>query len=451
MEEVIRKLIKNIDGEIDMKFDYENVDSNIRLSKARWKVVFYIILSDNEETNLSMIDEYIANLSDIDSLIEENNTEIWIGNESLTIYHEDWPKEYYIELEKSDFTTIFSIIKDFISLKYIPVLACYREDYFEVLINHSEIVWGDGLSHISVVADKKENIKEKIFYEITPISKEFSTIIMNNQFYSHIEVEDSFTTLKVYNVNTNTNISMDSQEIEEKLLYYAKCILFDLSYKYSVTITFEELPMDDEDEGDFEYISEELNEIKAPYLKKEYDPDLLDYYHRALEMSESEFKYLAYYQVLECIFDEVYLHETVQDVKQIMNSNWFSSYKDSDIREVIETVDKYNKSKNDREKLKLVLERYFKGEVHEEAYLLANRDITKILKNELNKISQDKDVKDLQKLATVLYDFRCACTHSNRTFPFRASYDKTNEELKVYIKLIKQVVEKVIQNYVYIS
>jgi hypothetical protein len=448
MEEKIKHLVSNIDSEITITFDYDNYYNNVSLSKESWTVNFRFVLDDDDEDKtIMLLNEYINDLYKIESIVQEENIEIWFNNEELTICHEEWQKEYNVPLEKHDFSVVYEIIKNIFTLKYIPVKACYREDYFEVLINHTQMVWGDGLSHISFAVEDGNRSQDRIYYEIGPISKEFSTVIENEQFYRHLEVEDNFTTLKIYNINKVSNIPIDNEDIEEKQFYYAKCILFDLSYKFSAEITFEELPEDDEDEGDYEHISEELNEIKAPYFKKEYDSDLIDYYHRALEMSDSEFKYLAYYQVLECIFDEVYLHETVQDVKQIMNSSWFSSHKDKDITEIIETVEKYNKGKNDREKLKLVLERYFKGEVHDQAFILANRDIIEILKNELKKINQDKDIKDLQNLSSILYDFRCQCTHSNRTYPFRTTFNKTNEELKRYINLIKKVSEKVILNY----
>lgn len=163
-------------------------------------------------------------------------------------------------------------------------------------------------------------------------------------------------------------------------------------------------------------------------------------------MENSEFKYLAFYQILECIFDEVYLHETVQDVKQVMNSSWFSSHDNSDVTKVIDLVEKYNKNKNDREKLKLVLEKYFKGEVHEHAFLLANKEIISNLK-EMDKIKKEKDLNDLQNLTNVLYDFRCQCTHSNRSYPIKTDYDRTTQELESYIELIKKVTERVIVNY----
>lgn len=40
----------------------------------------------------------------------------------------------------------------------------------------------------------------------------------------------------------------------------------------------------------------------------------------------------------------------------------------------------------------------------------------------MGKITKDEDLKDLQKIGNIIYDFRCNCTHSNRSFPFRATF-----------------------------
>ncbi|MGG0847791.1 hypothetical protein [Peribacillus simplex] len=62
-------------------------------------------------------------------------------------------------------------------------------------------------------------------------------------------------------------------------------------------------------------------------------------------------------------------------------------------------------------------------------------------------INKDEDLKDLQKLVTIIYDYRCKCTHSNRTYPFRSTFEGTNEEISDYISVIKKIAEKVIIDY----
>lgn len=441
MEEQYIQIINQFDNQINVS---EN-DDILTFTKDKWSAEF--LLNDYYDYTADEWNEILSLSIKVSEVlpVTEVPYKILIYNlKYISIDHEDWDSEYIVEEDDTEDTV--SRVSNFFNLKYIPVKACYRENYLELLINLNSIIWGDGLGHITFYLEDEQLGNEKIHYEISKISDEFAKTIQNNQFYRHIEIDGNFTTLKVYNLNTITDLKLDDEGIEERLMYFAKCILFDLSLKYSLSIKIDDLPEDDEDDEIYEDSHEELNDIKAPFFKKQYDKDLLNYYYRALTMEESEFKYLAFYQILECIFDEVYLHETVQDVKQVINSSWFSSHNDNDITKVIEIVDKYNKNKNDREKLKLVLEKYFKGDVHEHAFLLANKEIIEILKD-MKKLSQDKDLNDLQNLSNVLYDFRCECTHSNRTYPFRTEFNKTIGELQNYLLLIKKVTERIIVNY----
>jgi len=163
-------------------------------------------------------------------------------------------------------------------------------------------------------------------------------------------------------------------------------------------------------------------------------------------MEQSEFKYLAFFQVVECLFDEVFKSELVQDIRIIIESDWFSSQNDTHLEEMISIIDKYNREKNDRTKTKLVLERYFKLNVHDEAYNLANKEIFTIL-NDLKLIKNNSDLKDLQILANLIYDFRCECTHSNRNYPIQRNININEENLNLYIMLIKKIAQKIILNY----
>lgn len=94
--------------------------------------------------------------------------------------------------------------------------------------------------------------------------------------------------------------------------------------KVGVTINWLDLSDDNMYNPDFEEVS--FDSIKSTeLLLDKYDKDLLKYFNSASQMATSEFKYIAYFQVLECIFDEVYLYETVQDAKSIIDSNWFKA------------------------------------------------------------------------------------------------------------------------------
>ena len=90
------------------------------------------------------------------------------------------------------------------------------------------------------------------------------------------------------------------------------------------------------DLGDEIYsIQDEVIEKRCIFTN-DYDKDLVEYYYEAMQMDISEFQYMAFYRVIECIFDEVYKYETIQDVKYIINSDTFSSYDDKDIINIVE-------------------------------------------------------------------------------------------------------------------
>ncbi|KJD38041.1 hypothetical protein QD46_21985 [Paenibacillus polymyxa] len=194
--------------------------------------------------------------------------------------------------------------------------------------------------------------------------------------------------------------------------------------------------------------TEALNSISNTVVKVTYDSEMLNYYYRAMIMDNNEFKYLAFYQILECIFDEVYQYELVQDVKQILNSNWFSTHNEEHISKMIRLVEQYNNKKTDVEKLRMVLERYFKGDIHDNAFILVNNEVINELKS-LHIISKEEEIKNISVIAKHLFDFRCECTHSNRKFPTKnkVSFDKTKSELDSYIQLIKMISSRVICNY----
>jgi hypothetical protein len=446
MKERIQEIVNRVYENVNIVFD----ETEIILSKKEWADdVFFLFEENKKEEAIKKIQEWeelIGNLRNIVGKVDPK-INVWSNGEEVILEHKDWTKELTFPMEEDEFDSYSDEILYFFSLNYIPVKACYIDNYVEILVNHPDAFWGDGLSSVNLFPENEELVENKIHYELNNISAHFANLIELRQGYRELEVQNSFTTLKIYNINKVTGIQIDDPQFEDKLWYFAKSILFEISSKSSIAINFYELPEYEEEDYPFEDFAEVLNEQKNPFLRKQYDSDLIDYYHRAVVMSESEFKYLAFYQILECIFDEVYLHETVQDVKQIMNSGWFSSYNDTDITQIIEIVDKYNKSKNDREKLKLVLEKYFKGDVHEQAYQIANKEIIEILKNKLNKISRDTEFNDLQRVANIIYDFRCECTHSNRVYPFRTTFENTNEELRNYIELLKKVAERIIINY----
>lgn len=343
----------------------------------------------------------------------------------------------------------FDNIRNFFESEYKEREYCYRKNYIEfpIMVGNNEGFYG---LFEELQSEPERFYDNGLTFEISKISEYFWSLIFKDQRYEFEELyEDThISTLKIYNLNSFLNINCEDSTFVGKGYEAAKNILFKLSHQYSIHLEIVEIPdFDDESFIDDHYEEmESFDNIDEHTLLKLYDKDLIYYYYRAMNMEKSEFKYLAYYQILECIFDEVHLHATIQGVKQIINSDWFSKHSDEDIKTVIEIVGTYNHQRNDRGKLLIVLEKYFKGSLNDKAFLAANRSIINILK-EMELIKQDRDLNDLQKIVDIIYNYRCECTHSNRTFPARGSLGNSKHELKNYINLIKKLTQIIIINY----
>lgn len=67
----------------------------------------------------------------------------WTNNDTVIIYHPDWD-EITFPLDETiySYEDVYEEIKEYFSLKYVPVKACYSDNYIEVLIKLSEVIWG---------------------------------------------------------------------------------------------------------------------------------------------------------------------------------------------------------------------------------------------------------------------------------------------------------------------
>ena len=341
------------------------------------------------------------------------------------------------ELKTEDDTIEF--VKSMTGMSYKTGDCLYDTNYFEGIVK----ICG---SYVDMLCDYGVNIADEdvaegaFHYEISEASDEFCKFFDGERAFKYLEAE-KLTTVKLYNIPIE--VSSNEQFVSD-CKSMCKNVFFDICRKTSVAFELVELSQDLEDDP-FQDVSDKLDMIQKTPVVTGYDKDLLQYYYRGSTMDASEFKFISFYQVLECIFDEVYMHETTQDVKSLLNSNWFDSRSDEHAQNIIGMVEKYNKDKNDRNKLQLVLQKYFRGETHDEAFILANKEIIRVL-TELGQIKKNDDLKDLQKLASIIYDFRCTCTHSNRSFP-KPAVPHTPQTLYLYIDLIKMVAEVVIVNY----
>jgi hypothetical protein len=434
-------------------------DVEIDIQDTNWIVLRAAIWKNDIDVNIGyFVYDWIHQFITISSYIKEQDEKIVIDiseyiDGGITLKSEDWRRELQFGGEIDGVPTIDeTIIKNFFEYNYDDLVCCYGENYLEYPIKlANEFYFGPYLYDAYSVPDK---INDKgITFEISKISEFFWNHCLRHQYAEGEENynDTQLTTLKIYNLNSFLGISTEDPSFQEKGLSAAKNTLFKLSHKHGIELDITQIPdFDDESyyNDDLPEKFSKLDHVEDHTMMKLYDNDLINYYYRAMNMEDSEFKYLAFYQILECIFDEVHLHATVQDVKHIINSDWFSKHNDEDIKIIIQMVETYNKQKKDREKLLLVLERHLKGTAHDKAFLIANRSIINHL-IAIKKIKNEEEFKDLQKIVNLIYDFRCKCTHSNRTYPFRSSFEDTNEELTNYIILIKKLAERIIINYQY--
>lgn len=411
--------------ECELIFEFANIDTKkLEILKEIIKIV-----EDNsdayEDLTLSIAEEVKVSLSST-----------------------EWRASVDFELDTLDEYTI-EALKTFFYSTYVDSTALYEHNYIEFSIFFPEFETVFGVPVIFGMEFTDEEKKNKLFFELNKISEPFFNLQMKDQEYgneySYYDHEE--TTLKIYNINSEYQIDVDANDFYEKAQRVAKSIVFNLSYRYNVAIGLSHDLEDGEDiENSIYELSEKIENIKEKdmLVPRLYDKDLINYYYRALQMKDSEFKYMAFYQVLECIYDEVLMATTVESIRQLISSNGFDTNIDEDIKFVIDKIKLHNSSKKDEDKLKLVLEKYFKGTLPDEVFLEVNKDVAELL-IKMKKIHVSNDLKDLQKLQQVIYRFRCDCTHSNRAYPIKRVEDENS--LEDYITLIKMVAERIIINY----
>lgn len=371
-----------------------------------------------------------------------NGIEVELVSDFLLVQHPKYKFEIEFDREEDDWKRLLSIVKETLEAEYELGKSFLDKDYYEILVN---ISYGKNLF-------PEENIdipvmgshEGKCFYEIGEVSNLFGQFLKETITYDHFDV-DYCTSLKIHHLETVTGLK-DKKALKKVYESALNTIMFDLHRNYSLKLSIVDYGNEEEHDIDF-YEEPEIDQVEdTTFDLNIYDNDLLSYYNRAANMDDSEFKYLAYFQVLECIFDEVYKEETIQDVRGILQSSGFSNRKNEDIYKIVEIVERYRQEKNDRSKTGLVLDKYFKGNLRKEAYDSVNEGIFQLLKD-IGHAKDINEIKDMNKLANIIYDFRCKCTHSNRSYPIKSSTVLSNEYLTEYIRLIQKVAERIILNY----
>lgn len=362
------------------------------------------------------------------------------------VYHPVNNAEYEFNLPANE-SELFDEITLFLESIYIEGQALYRDGYYECLINATSNQHQYLINDTPVFAAPAGTDKRKVYFEMGEISPAFNSFLMSslsNDIYS----DEYYHSFKIYNIGMNKQ-EPDQAKRQNNYLqdcnYFSQCAFFDMHRKAGLALNKLDLSehedlTDNPDDTDFSNIKD--SELAA----ERYDRDLLMYYNRASEMHNTEFKYIAYFQVLECIFDEVYLYETIQDARSVIDSSWFRVNEFDHVNQLIKIIDKYNKEQNDRSKTRLVLDKYFRLNQHDEAFLLANKEVIELLIR-IKLIKVEADFKDLQKLAGIIYDIRNEYTHSNRTFPKKRENVVEHDELNAHIEIIRRIAETVILNY----
>lgn len=398
--------------------------------------------SDEGIKKLETVEEVIKIMIDKSKFYRKLELEIF--EDTITMNSDDWSASVNFEIDDN-----LKVFKSFLNGVYIESAAFYEQDYIEFSISFPELEGVFGIPQLSEIEFADDSNQDKLFFEINKISQPFFHLKTKDQEYgdeySYDEYEEN--TLKIFNINSAFQIDFNSQDFYEIAQHVAKTIIFDLSYKYNIEVGLLNESEDGEDIEDSIFkLSEKIDSVKEKdmLITKLYDKDLINYYYRALQMKNSEFKYMAFYQVIECIYDEVLMATTVESIRQLISSNQFDSNIDENIKFIIDKIKLHNSSKKDEDKLKLILEKYFKGNLPDEVFLEVNKDIAELLVD-MKKMSNVNELKDLQKLQKVIYRFRCDCTHSNRAYPIKKIKDENS--LEDYINLIKRVAERIILNY----
>lgn len=402
-------------------------------------------LVDTEINCLEILEEIIKIVAANSGTYKD--LELRIESEAVSLSSSEWRVSVHFEVEDLDDT--LEALKSFFNGTYIESTAFYEQDFIEFSILFPKLENIFGMPQLSEMEFMDESNQNKLFFEVNKISELLYNLKMKDQEYGDEYGYRDYdeTTLKIYNINSVLQINLDADDFYERAQYVAKTIIFNLSYKYDIEIGLSNELEDGEDIEDSIYeLSEKMENVKEKdmLVTRLYDKDLVNYYYRALQMKDSEFKYMAFYQVIECIYDEVLMATTVESIRQLISANGFDSNIDENIKFIIDKIKLHNSSKKDEDKLKLILEKYFKGTLPDEVFLEVNKDVAELLVD-MEKIRDASELKDLQKLQQVIYRFRCDCTHSNRAYPIKRVEDENS--LEDYISLIKMVAERIILNY----
>lgn len=217
----------------------------------------------------------------------------------------------------------------------------------------------------------------------------------------------------------------------------------------------------------FSYFKDSLKDVRVSRTafedmlspKRIYKNELISYYQKGIGSQVAEHKYLSFYHILEYFFETIYKEDLLLSVKRKITHPSFSYKKDSDINDIINTIQKRTKivgeeySVNELEALGLVLKRFV--------------PVIAVIKTSLNKIDPDlviyyksnkvhfsdgnavnldngNDDGEYKNLAKRIYNTRNSIVHSKEGSRFRYSPFEDDELLLKEVTLLQVIVEEVI-------
>jgi len=337
-------------------------------------------------------------------------------------------------------------ITDFLSATYLPHQAILYRNRAEFLVSIAQSYYVDSLTHYDTRIGV-DDFAPDFHYAVSPISKTLER-------WLSISVDGDWLDSSLYSIKINFPASeLDKSENDNaarwnKAYAAVHTVILNLSRSFHIDLELISLPEDYDSDPYYEVLEEAGKTLGTgkQLINKTYDYDLMQYYYRAVVMKDSPFKFLAFYQVLEALFDEAQRIESVADVRGLLTASGFSPWADMKVQELVESVLRYSTERDERSKLRRVLELFFRGSQHDDAYQRANSDIADLLIRGgwLGKL---EDLKDVARLASVLYDYRCRAAHAERTFPRSQSVDPEVEKEALLLRVVKLFAERVIIGY----
>lgn len=392
----------------------------------------------------------------------------------IPYYAED---EVSIVLKNDELKAAYEKMMLFSKEKLEMYSDCYREVGFQYLSR----VRNNSVGNTFVNDDEN-----KIKYTIGSASVEYCMFVLNSiaefkkthdqaslfdvrmksrawqrTFFRHREGEQTGISLpRILNINTlrieceeDTNISI--------LRKYANSFEFLFMYKRSIPLSeFSSIDEMYHLESKGQIIRNKDEEIdNAP--KRNFNPEVIDYYKMALESLDPFTSYISYYHVIEHYYDAVFRKKLTETIRDKMTHPDFSYKNETKLYDLAKYIKKHMKSDDDSgkgnelESLKYVLQEYVRIDELKNRIGFFDTDAVNYYQSNCvpfvpfirDKIAWSDTEGVTTNIANRIYDTRNALVHSKseQTASQYRPYDNKSE-LEKELSLIRAVAEIVIIN-----